>query len=176
MLKHVFVAISLDGYIADAQNGVEWLNAYPQDLGENSAFNVFMGSMDALIMGRNTFEAVHSFQQWPYTIPVWVMSKTLASLPEGYNGKATLCSDNIEVTLKKASEQGFKNLYIDGGRLVQSFLQKDLIDSITLTRIPIILGGGVPLFGELAQTSTFEHIHTQVLEGGLVMSGYARVR
>ncbi len=176
MLNHVFVAISLDGYIADAQNSVEWLNAYPQPSGEDSPFQVFMHSMDAMIMGRRTFEMVHSFGQWPYTIPVWVMSKSLACLPEGYAQKVTLCSENIEDVLQKAQEHGFENIYIDGGRLIQSFLQKDLIDSLTLTHIPILLGGGISLFGELMQPLEFEHMHTQTLTGGLVMSGYIRKR
>ncbi len=176
MPNHVFVGMSLDGYIADADNSVQWLNDYPQEMGADSHFSNFMESMDALIMGRRTFEAVCSFGQWPYTKPVMVLSKSLQELAPQYAGKAVLCPESIEGVLAKAHGLGYENLYIDGGQLIQSFLQKDFIDSLTITTIPIVLGGGIALFGNLIAPLRFEHIHTEILSGGLVMSGYMRTR
>ncbi len=176
MANHIFMGMSLDGYIADKNNSVEWLNAYPQEDGPEAPFTLFMENMDAIIMGRGTFETVHGFGLWPYTKPVIVMSQSLQSLPEGYEGKATLSKDTVKDVLLNAFRKGYQELYIDGGQLVQSFLQKDFIDSMTLTQVPTLLGGGVSLFGELASPLHWNHIHTQVLKGGLVMSGYMRKR
>ncbi len=176
MANHIFLGMSLDGYIADKNNSVDWLSAYPQEQGPDSAFALFMDNMDAIIMGRNTFELVHSFGQWPYTKPVIVMSQSLEALPSGYEQKATLSKESVKDTLLNAFRKGYHELYIDGGKLVQSFLQLDMIDSMTLTQVPEILGGGISLFGDLDEPLKFKHIHTQILEGGLVMSGYMRKR
>ncbi len=176
MANHIFMGISLDGYVADKNNSVEWLNAYPQEQGPKSHFSLFMESMDAIIMGRATFEMVHSFGVWPYTKPVVVLSKSLTSLPPEYEGKASLCADDIKDVLLNTFRKGYKELYIDGGAVVRSFLAMDFIDSMTLTQVPVLLGGGVSLFGELAEPLKFTHVHTEVLDGGLVMSGYMRKR
>ncbi len=176
MANHIFMGISLDGYIADKNNSVDWLSAYPQEHGPDSAFAKFIENMDAIIMGRNTFETVHSFGVWPYTKPVIVMSQSLNALPDGYDGKAKLSKHNVKDVLLNAFRKGYNELYIDGGKVVQSFMQLDLIDSMTLTLIPEILGGGISLFGELDAPLKFNHVHTEVLDGGLVMNGYMRKR
>ncbi len=176
MANHVFMAMSLDGYIADKNNSVDWLNAYPQEEGAQAPFAVFMDNMDAIIMGRKTFETVHSFGVWPYTKPVIVLSKTLQSLPQGYEDKASISSESIKDLLLNAFRKGYKELYVDGGSVVRSFLEMDFIDSMTITHVPIVLGGGVSLFGELTEPLRFSHVHTQELAGGLVMSGYMRKR
>ncbi len=176
MANHIFMGMSLDGYIADKNNSVSWLNEYPQDTSPEAPFTLFMESMDAIIMGRGTFEMVHSMGLWPYTKPVIVMSTSLHALPSGYEGKATLSQDTIKDALLNALRKGYQELYIDGGKLVQSFLKKDFIDSMTITLLPIILGGGIPLFGPLVEPLKFTHIHSQTLPGGLVMSGYMRKR
>ncbi len=176
MANHIFMGMSLDGYIADKNNSVEWLNAYPQEQGETSHFSLFMENMDAIVMGRTTFEMVHGMGVWPYSKPVIVLSKSLTNLPEGYEGKATLSSDDVKDVLLNAFRKGYKELYIDGGAVVRSFLAMDFIDSMTITQVPVILGGGMSLFGELAEPMKFSHVHTEVLSGGLVMSGYMRKR
>ncbi len=176
MANHIFVGMSLDGYIADKNGGVEWLNAYPQQEGPDAPFTVFMENMDAIVMGRKTFETVYSFGVWPYTKPVIVMSSTLQSLPEEFEGKATVTSDGIKDVLLNAFRKGYKELYIDGASLVQSFLKMDFIDSMTLTTVPIVLGEGISLFGQLPEPIRFSHVHTQELDGGLIMSGYMRKR
>ncbi len=176
MGNHIFMGISIDGYIADKNKSVAWLEAYPQEQGTESTFNMFLENMDAIIMGRHTFEMVHSFGQWPYTKPVIVLSQSLEALPSGYEGKATLSKESVKDVLLSAFRKGYNELYIDGGKVVQSFMQLDLIDSMTLTQVPEVLGGGVALFGELDASLKFKHIHTQVLDGGLVMSGYMRKR
>ncbi len=176
MANHIFMGMSLDGYIADKNNSVDWLNAYPQEQGQDSHFSLFMGNMDAIVMGRGTFETVHSFGQWPYTKPVIVLSKSLTTLPEGYEDKAVISNEDIKDVLLNAFRKGYKELYIDGGAVVRSFLAMDFIDSMTFTQVPVLLGGGVSLFGDLAEPMKFAHVHTEVLDGGLVMSGYMRKR
>ncbi len=176
MANHIFLAVSLDGYIADRNNSVDWLAIYPQEQGDDAPFTLFMDTVDAVVMGRNTFEAVLQFGVWPYTKPVFVLSKTLHHVHETMADKVTLTREEPSFLLRTLRQNGYNEIYIDGGKVVQSFMEKGLIDSMTLTHIPIVLGGGVPLFGALPKPQKFEHVHTQILTGGLVMSGYMRIR
>ncbi len=178
MSNHVFIATSLDGYIADAAGSVDWLNALSaQHMNDNldngeDVFGNFMHNIDAILMGRNTFEVVKTFEQWVYTKPVIVMSSRLQSLEPTYAGKASISAEDIEILLPKLHAQGLHRLYIDGGKLIQSFLQKNLIDSMTITRIPVLLGAGIPLFGMMPQMMFFKHVQNKVLSGGFVMDTY----
>ncbi len=179
MKNHVFIAISLDGYIADAQGSVEWLNNLTFENTNNSqavedAFTNFMQCIDAVIMGRKTFETIKSFDTWIYNKPVIVMSTTLRHLENKFADKVRICHECIDVLLTRLESEGFRNLYVDGGKLIQSFLQKDLIDSMTITKVPVLLGSGIPLFGSLPQMLTFEHEKTKILPGGFVVDTYVR--
>lgn len=171
--NHVFIAVSLDGFIADAQGRVDWLNDIPNPEGPDYGYTPCIEKIDAIVMGRLTFETVMSFGAWSYTKPVIVLSKTLKELPQGLSGKVSLSSDEIEPLLVKLHDKGYLNLYIDGGRVIQSFLQRDLIDEMCITHIPILLGGGIPLFGSLEKPMKFEHATTKILGQGLVSSTIA---
>lgn len=125
-------------------------------------------------MGRKTYEKVLSFGDWPYTKPVYVLSSIIKNVPEDLEGKVIVVNKKIPTLLAILEEQGMKRLYIDGGFVIQSFLEKDLIDEMIITRIPTVLGEGIPLFRTMDKRLKFEHVKTEVLLGELVMSKYKR--
>ncbi|MDA3893213.1 MAG: dihydrofolate reductase family protein [Salinivirgaceae bacterium] len=136
-----------------------------------------MNRIDALVMGRNTFEMVCSFGgDWPYNKPVFVMSTTLSNIPEKYTHKAQLVKGSINEIIQNLNQKGYKHLYIDGGKTIQSFLKEDLIDELIITTIPILLGGGSPLFGKLKNPLEFEYVKSEVFLDALVQDTYKRKR
>lgn len=175
MSNIVYIATSLDGYIATKEGGLDWLHSIPNPEASDFGFNDFIASIDALVMGRNTFEMVCSFDcPWPYSKPVFVLSQSLTEIPEKFQDKAELIEGSPQEITQKLQQRGFNHLYIDGGLTVQSFLQAELIDELIITRIPIVLGGGIPLFGELVSPQSFEHVKTEVLLDALVKSHYRK--
>lgn len=175
MAIYIYIAQSLDGYIADKDGGVGWLNDIPNPSGSDFGFGEFMEGIDALVMGRNTFETVAGFGVWPYTKPVFVISSTLVNLPEEFKDKAFLLDlPPIEI-INHLKMKGMEDLYIDGGSLIQSFLAEDLIDNMIITTVPVLLGGGIALFGDLDQSQNFELISSQVLTKTLVKNHYQKI-
>lgn len=146
MSNFVFIATSIDGFIARTDGSIDWLTAIPNAANDDCGYNTFIDSVDALVMGRNTFELVTTFPEWPYTVPVFVASTTLKALPEKFAGKAELIAGSPEAIVGALHARGYNNLYIDGGKTIQQFLAAGLIDELTITTIPIILGSGIPLF------------------------------
>lgn len=152
MQNIVFIATSLDGFIADKQGKLDWLNSVPNPDNIDTGFNALMERIDAIVMGRNTFDMVMSFDcDWPYVKPVFVVSNTMTKVPQGFEDKVFLTKGDPKEIVKSLNAKGFNKLYIDGGVTIQSFLQDDLIDEMVITRFPVLLGGGSPLFGELTQ-------------------------
>ena len=147
----VFIATSLDGFIAKPDGNIEWLDhpSYIID-GEDFGYIEFFSGIDAIVMGRNSYEKVLSFDiDWPYEKPVIVLSTKTLSLPKELEGKVILMNGNpLEIT-EQCTELGFHSLYIDGGITIQQFLRAGLIDELTITKIPVILGDGIPLFRNL---------------------------
>ena len=177
MTNIVYIATSLDGYIADKDHGLDWLNCVPNPHQDDMGFAEFMKGIDALVMGRNTFETVCGFDiPWPYAKPVFVLSKTLKSVPEKVQGKVELINGSLEDVVAILNQKGFERLYIDGGKTVQNFLAEDMIDEMIISRIPVVLGGGIPLFGSLPELQMFEHISTDVKVNAVVQSHYRRQR
>jgi len=173
----VFIARSLDGYIAGKHGELDWLNAIPNPEKSDMGYVKFMEGVDALVMGRNTFETVCGFEgEWPYTKPIFVMSRTLDAIPEQYKEKAALVHGTIPEIVEKINKKGYKNLYIDGGVTIQNFLKEDLIDELIITTIPILLGGGIPLFHELPKSLDFELLSSEVFLSQIVQSRYRRKR
>ncbi|WP_427111754.1 dihydrofolate reductase family protein [Proteus mirabilis] len=175
MANIVFIATSLDGYIADRQGKLDWLYLIPNPDNIDTGFITLMEKIDALVMGRNTLDTILSFNcDWPYTKPVFVLSNSMTTVPNGYNGKVFLVKGELQDIITELNAKGFNELYIDGGVTVQSFLNEDLIDQIIITRFPILLGGGTPLFGELKQPLNFKVIKNEVLLENLVQTTYLR--
>jgi len=173
----VFIAISLDGYIADKNGGIDWLDTFPEINNIDTGYNDFIAGIDALIMGRTTFETVCSFDvDWPYKKPVFVLSYTLKEIPRKLEGKVHLIKGTLTEVLEQIHKQGYLRLYIDGGKVIQSFLKEDLIDEMIITTIPVLLGGGVPLFAELPKPLNFECYATKLYFGKVVQNRFRRVR
>jgi len=177
MSNVVFIATSLDGYISDKNDGLEWLHSVPNPDNLDFGWGDVINRIDAIVMGRKTFETVCGFDcPWPYSKPVFVLSNSLSSLPEEHDGKAELINGSLSDVLATIHEKGHRELYIDGGVTVQNFLREDLIDEMIITVLPILLGGGTPLFGELAEPIAFEHAKTEVLLNAMVQNHYRRRR
>jgi len=175
MSNIVYIATSLDGYIADKDGGLDWLQSIPNPDNIDLGWADFIDRIDAVVMGRNTFDKVRSFDcDWPYSKPVFVLSNSMKSIPEGYEGKAEPIKGSLSAVIETIHQKGYKQLYIDGGVTVQGFLKEDLIDEIIITIIPTLLGGGIPLFGELSEQMEFEHVKTEVFLNAMVQNHYLR--
>lgn len=173
----VFIATSLDGFIADKNGGLDWLHAIPNPDNLDMGYPDFVAQIDALVMGRNTFETVCGFDvDWPYQKPVFVLSNSLNEIPEKYADKAFLVKGSITEILQEIHQRGYPRLYIDGGRTIQNFLAEDLIDSMIITTIPKLLGGGIPLFSEMTKELDFECVGSTVFSNGIVQSTFRRNR
>jgi dihydrofolate reductase len=173
----VYIATSLDGFISAPNGNLEWLETVPNPTEDDLGFSKFMDRVDAIVMGRVTFETVVGFEMgWHYPIPGIVLSSSMTSAPEGFAEHVKFASGSPKCIVQIAQEQGHENLYIDGGKTIQRFLDEDVIDELIVTEIPILLGGGDRLFGKLDQQLTFELLGTEVLLGQLVKKHYRRKR
>jgi len=172
MKNYVYIATSLDGYIATEDGSVDWLSEIPNPNDSDYGFNDFIQGVDAIVMGRKTFEKVLSFGQWPYTKKVFVLSSKLKEVPKEVTDKAEIIAGDIKDITADLNKKGFMNLYIDGGKTVQSFLREGLIDEMVITRIPVLLGSGIPLFGKLDKPIRFDEVETEILDELLVKSHY----
>ena len=146
---HVFIATSLDGFIARRDGDLDWLLKYSAE-GEDNGFAAMMASVDGLIMGKGTFQKVLSFdQEWPYEKPVVVMSRSLkdADIPDYLSGRVRLSDAMPKALMNQLSAEGWNRAYVDGGNVIQSFLAEGLIEDILLTRVPVLIGEGLSLFG-----------------------------
>ncbi len=173
----VFIATSIDGYIADKHGGIDWLHAIPNPDGDDIGYVAFTKDIDALVMGRTTFETVCGFDMdWPYTKPVFVLSSSLNVIPEAYEGKAFLVKGSLKEILEQIHNKGYHRLYIDGGSTISSFLKEDLIDEMIITTIPIVLGGGFPLFSDLPDRLEFELVSSKTYLNQITQIHYRRKR
>ncbi len=169
MKASVFVGVSIDGFIARANGGLDWL---PADGGEPHGFDQFIASVDALVMGRNTFETVLGFGTWPYgPKPVFVLStRPLPPAPPG-SVVEHLAGDPADIA-SQLSARGIGHIYVDGGLTIQGFLRAALIQRLVITRVPVLIGTGIPLFGPTDRDIVLRHIATRTFATGLVQSEY----
>lgn len=171
----VFIATSLDGFIADKNGGVDWLHSIPNPDNNDMGYVEFNNGIDALVMGRTTFETVIGFDvPWPYNKPVFVLSNKLKEIPESHKDKAFLVNGTLTEILEQIHGKGYGRLYIDGGTTIRNFLKEDLIDEMVLTTIPILLGGGSSLFGDLPNELNFELIGTKTFLNQITQRHYKR--
>ena len=180
----VFIATSLDGFIARPDGSIDWLEAANQAVppGEDCGYAAFMASVDLLVMGRETYQKVRTFPEWPYSgKPVWVASRRLPtghtkrsatgvgdSLPAG----VSITSQTPRAIVEAARREGHRRLYVDGGRLIQSFLAEGLITDLTITAAPVLLGVGRPLFGPQPTPGTLRLIGSRAFPFGFVQTTY----
>lgn len=171
----VFIATSLDGFIARVNGELDWLDAANATVpdGEDCGYHAFMASIDALVMGRNTYEKVLSFNAWPYgETPVTVLSRNALKIPRHLTQTVSHSSESPGKLYDRLFQAGAKRLYIDGGITIQRFLAAGLVTDITITVIPILLGAGISLFGDLKQTISLRHIATKTYDFGFVQLTY----
>ncbi len=177
--RSVFIATSLDGFISRIDGSIDWLDEANTKVpkGEDCGYEEFMSSVDALVMGRHTFDLAKSFGAWPYgQTPVFVLSSRMSSLPHGVPSTVSVSKEAPATLVARLSAQGMSHLYIDGGVTIQRFIADGLIDEITITTIPVLIGTGRPLFGPLARDVRLEHMLTRVFEFGYVQTKYRVVK
>ena len=169
----VFVATSLDGFIARKDGNLDWLVKAGEQSGEDYGFQ----AVDVLVMGRHSYEKVLTFDAWLYgEKPVVVLSSRTVEVPAALRKTVSSSSETPGELVERLSAQGASHLYVDGGITIQRFLDSDLIDEIIITRIPVLLGEGIPLFGRLAKDISLVHRSTRVFDNGYVQSTYGVAR
>lgn len=172
----VFCGLSLDGFIARPNGALDFLAGDGTAAMGDHGYEAFMETVDTIVMGRNTFEVVLGFEQWPYTKKVIVLSSRPLDLGAAHVRGADAEHMNAtpgEVVAQLAS-RGCRSLYIDGGGTVQRFLRAGLIDRLIVTHVPVLIGQGIPLFGTLEQDMPLRLVESRSLPGGLVQSEYVR--
>jgi len=170
MTVSVFVGTSVDGFIARPNGDLDFL---PAGGGEPHGYDEFMASVDALVIGRKTFETVLTFAVWPYGDKrVVVLSSRPVDLPTARGGAVEQMAGPPAEIVSKLAASGAHNLYIDGGITIQRFLRAGLVERLIITRVPVLIGDGIPLFGALTRDLRLRHVATQHYPSGLVKSEY----
>ncbi|HEV8486399.1 MAG TPA: dihydrofolate reductase family protein [Blastocatellia bacterium] len=170
MTVSVFVGASVDGFIARANGDLDWL---PEGGGEPHGYNEFFASVDALVIGRKTFETVLAFEAWPYGDKrVVVLSNRPIDLSAAKGGVVEQMAGTPAEIVSKLAASGAHHLYIDGGITIQEFLRAGLVQRLIITRVPVLIGDGIPLFGSLPRDIRLDHVATRHYPSGLVQSEY----
>jgi len=166
----VFCGVSVDGFLARPNHGLDFLDAGGH---APHGFKEFYASVDVIVIGRRTFEVVLTFGKWAYgKKPVIVLSSRKLDFSKVKGGVVQQMSGEPAEIVKQLEKQKFKHAYIDGGITIQRFLAASLIDRMIVTRVPILIGEGIPLFGPLPKDIKLEHVATRTYKGGLVQSEY----
>lgn len=171
----VFIATSLDGFIARPHGDLDWLDKANGKVtkGEDCGYQAFMDTIDHFIMGRKTYEKVLSFGAWPYgDLPVIVLSRNKIQFPNHLPKSVSHSSESPKDLYKRLSEKGATRLYIDGGVTIQRFLSEGLLHDLTITLIPTLIGEGLSLFGKLSKDVALKHISTKTYDFGFVQLTY----
>jgi dihydrofolate reductase len=167
----VFVGTSVDGFIARLNGEFDFL---PSGGGEPHGYNEFITSVDTIVIGRKTFESVLGLAQWPYGKKrVAILSSRALDLSTVRDGVVEQMSGPPAEILSRLSAHGSKHIYVDGGITLQGFLRAGLVQHLTITRVPVLIGEGIPLFSTLPHDIKLRHIATQSYPSGLVKSEYA---
>ena len=170
MLASVFIGTSVDGFIARGDGSLDFL---PPSGGEPHGYKEFFDSIDAVVIGRGTFETVLAFPEWPYGDKRVIvlssgrldLSKVPANPVEQMQGSPREIVSNLEA-------RGIRHIYVDGGVTIQGFLRAGMIQRLIVTRVPVLIGRGIPLFGPLLEDIRLEHVQTQHYASGLVKTEY----
>jgi dihydrofolate reductase len=170
MLASVFIATSVDGFIARPNGSLDWL---PAGGGEEHGYDEFIATVDALVIGRGTFETVLTFDAWPYgSKRVIVLSSRPLDLSAARGGVVEQMSGSAEEIAARLDAEGVRHAYVDGGVTIQRFLRARLIQRLIITRVPVLIGEGIPLFGPLDSDVRLQHVATRTFPSGLVQSEY----
>jgi dihydrofolate reductase len=166
----VFVGASVDGFIARPNGALDWL---PGDDGEAHGYDEFIAGIDTLVIGRKTYETVLTFGGWPYGERRVVV---LSSRPVDFSGLAGAVVEQMggepAAIAARLAASGARHVYLDGGITVQRFLRAGLVQRLVITRVPVLIGEGIPLFGSLPHDVRLRHVSTRAYASGLVQSEY----
>ena len=171
----VYIATSADGFIAKPDGGIDWLlQPEYEDAGKlGLVYNKFISTVDAVVMGRHSFEKILTFDEWYYEgTEVIVLTTKDVAVPENLTGKVRIESGSPQEIVAMLANEGKKHLYIDGGITIQRFLEAKLIDELTITVIPILLGSGIPLFGNAGMEQALELIELFTSDNGTIQKRY----
>lgn len=173
----VFIATSLDGFIARKDGGLDWLPGSDGETGgDDYGFKEFFQMIDSVVIGRNTYALALTFKDWPYRgKKVVVLSRRFPKMPENLAEGVEGNSLEPRELIDRLASSGFAHVYVDGGKTIQSFLKADMIREMTITRIPVLIGEGVSLFGPMARDIRLRHLWTKAFDSGFVQSKYALI-
>ena len=164
----VFIAVSLDGFIARPDGGLDWLEPFH---GEEHGYTAFFAGVDALVIGRGTYDTVIGFPEWPYGDKRLVVCTSRPADPlhgeELWSGPPRALAERLE-------GEGVRRVYLDGGALIRSFLREGLVDELTINVIPVILGSGIPLFANGLPEVRWRSVESKSFQSGLVQIRYQR--
>lgn len=170
MKASVFVGTSLDGFIARRNGDLDFL---PPGGGEPHGYDEFIATVDVIVIGRNTFDTVLAFPEWPYgNKRVVALSSRPIDLSRVHGGRVEQMSGDPAEIVARLEASGAQHLYVDGGITIQRFLRAGLIQRLTITRVPVLIGDGIPLFGSLSRDIKLRPIKTQQYASGLVTTVY----
>jgi dihydrofolate reductase len=173
----VYIAASLDGYIARTDGSIDWLDITGPEEAERSMsdFVELLKNVDCLVMGRKTFDTVKQFSPWPYgALPIVVLSTTLSETPQIEGANIRIRSAQPADLLHDLESEDLSRIYVDGGATIHGFLREGLIDRITVATVPVLLGSGRPLFPETGQELKLKLESSVALDSGIVKSAYRR--
>jgi dihydrofolate reductase len=174
MKASVFIGTSVDGFIARPDGALDFL---PAGGGEPHGYDEFIASVDALVIGRNTFETVLKFPDWPYgSKRVVVLSSRPVDASTVHGGRVEQMSGSPEEIIAKLEATGARHIYVDGGVTIQRFLRAGLIQRLIITRVPVLIGTGIPLFGALPGDIRLRPVETRSYPSGLVKTEYEIAR
>jgi dihydrofolate reductase len=168
----VFIGMSLDGFIARLNGDLDWMRAPGVQAGDDYGYSKFMERIDAIVMGRKTFEKVLTFENWPYEKPVFVLTRRPLRIPAELQKKIETMSGAPAEVVDWLAKRGFLRLYVDGGQTIQGFLRAGLVHELIVSQLPILIGTGIPLFGPLRADIRLKHVETRTFAGGMVQSTY----
>jgi len=172
MKASVFVGTSVDGFIARRNGGLDWL---PAGGGEPHGYDEFMATVDTIVIGRKTFETVLAFETWPYgTKRVVILGSQPIDLSEARarGGLVEQLAGEPAEIVSKLAARGANHLYVDGGITIQRFLRAGYVQRLVITRVPVLIGDGIPLFGSLPRDVRLRHVVTRSYPSGLVQTEY----
>jgi dihydrofolate reductase len=173
MKVSVFVGTSVDGFIARTDGGLDWL---PEGGGEPHGYNEFIASVDAIVIGRKTFETVLTFDAWPYgekRVIVLSSRRIDLSVAAARGGIVEQMGGAPDEIVARLTALGVTQVYLDGGITIQRFVREGLVHRLIITRVPVLIGEGIPLFGPLQRDVRLRHVRTEHFSGGLVQTEYA---
>ncbi len=170
MRASVFVGVSVDGFIARANGDLDFL---PEGGGEAHGYEEFIRTIDAFVIGRNTYEKVLTFGAWPYPRKKPVVVLSARPLPPAPPKALVECMSGAPADIvARLDARGIGHIYVDGGVTIQRFLQAGLVQRLIVTRVPVLIGTGIPLFGALRHDILLRHVRTTSYKSGLVQSEY----